>query len=87
TLVYLQAVQSLPAGAGVPIFLDSGVRRGTDVLKALALGATAVLLGRPVFFSLAVGGEDGVTRMLSIIRDELEAAMAICGCKVPRQID
>ncbi|CAN0510586.1 unnamed protein product, partial [Scytosiphon promiscuus] len=77
-----QAVRSLPAGAGVPIFLDSGVRRGTDVLKALALGATAVLLGRPVFFSLAVGGKDGVARMLGIIRDELEAAMAICGCKV-----
>ncbi|CAM9699743.1 unnamed protein product [Scytosiphon promiscuus] len=77
----VEAVRSLPAGAGVPIFLDSGVRRGTDVLKALALGATAVLLGRPVFFSLAVGGKDGVARMLGIIRDELEAAMAICGCK------
>lgn len=45
-------------------------------------GATAVLLGRPVFFSLAVGGEDGVVRMLSIIREELEAAMALCGCQV-----
>lgn len=48
----------------------------------LGAGATAVLLGRPVFFSLAVGGEDGVLRMLSIIREELEAAMALCGCQV-----
>lgn len=46
------------------------------------LGATAVLLGRPMFFSLAVGGQEGVQRMLSIIRDELEAAMALCGCQV-----
>eukprot|EP00752_Nemacystus_decipiens_P006892 g6190.t2 len=74
----VEAVRSLPTGAGIPILLDSGVRRGTDVLKALAL---AVLLGRPMFFSLAVGGQDGVARMLSIIKDELEAAMALCGCQ------
>eukprot|EP00903_Cladosiphon_okamuranus_P013719 g12775.t1 len=77
----VQAVRSLPTGAGIPVLLDSGVRRGTDVLKALALGATAVLLGRPMFFALAVGGQDGVQRMLSIIKDELEAAMALCGCQ------
>ncbi|CAN0053827.1 unnamed protein product [Ectocarpus sp. 12 AP-2014] len=77
----VKAVRSVPTGASVPIFLDSGVRRGTDVLKALALGATAVLLGRPMFFALAVGGQEGVQRMLSIIREELEAAMALCGCQ------
>lgn len=77
----VEAVRTLPQGAYTPVLLDSGVRRGTDVLKALALGATAVLLGRPVFFSLAVGGQEGVSRMLSILRDEFEAAMALCGCK------
>jgi len=65
----------------VPIFLDSGIRRGTDILKALALGATAVGVGKPVFFSLAVGGEDMVLHMLQMLKNELEAAMALCGCK------
>ena len=51
-----------------------------------ATGATAVLLGRPMFFSLAVGGQDGVARMLSIIKDELEAAMALCGCQVSKRM-
>ncbi|CAN0356351.1 unnamed protein product [Ascophyllum nodosum] len=78
----VKAVRSHERGEDVPILLDSGVRRGTDVLKALALGATAVLLGRPVFFSLAVGGHEGVIKMLSIVREELEAAMALCGCQV-----
>ena len=45
-------------------------------------GATAVLLGRPVFFSLAVGGQEGVIKMLSIVREELKVAMALCGCQV-----
>ena len=56
-------------------------RRGTDVIKALALGAKAILLGKPVFFSLAVGGEHGVGHMLQIIREEFRAAMALCGCR------
>jgi (S)-2-hydroxy-acid oxidase len=64
-----------------PVLLDGGVRRGTDVLKALALGATAVGVGKPVFFALAVGGELAVSRMLSLFRTEIEAAMAICGCE------
>ncbi|CAN0349997.1 unnamed protein product [Ascophyllum nodosum] len=82
----VKAVRSHERGEDVPILLDSGVRRGTDVLKALALGATAVLLGRPVFFSLAVGGQEGVIKMLSIVREELEAAMALCGCQSLRDI-
>ncbi len=65
----------------VPVLLDGGVRRGTDVLKALALGATAVGLGKPIFFSLAVGGQEGVSNMLRILQQELEAAMALCGCQ------
>ena len=63
------------------MLLDSGVRRGTDVLKALALGASAVGVGKPVFFALALGGEDGVLRMLEMLRGELEAPMALTGCR------
>jgi 4-hydroxymandelate oxidase len=63
-----------------PVLLDGGVRRGTDVLKALALGATAVLVGRPVLWGLAVGGEEGVERVLTILQHELSAAMALAGC-------
>ena len=63
------------------VLLDSGVRRGTDVLKALALGANAVLIGRAFMWGLAVGGEDGVTRVLAMLRNELELAMALCGCR------
>lgn len=64
----------------VTLMLDSGVRRGTDVLKALALGASAVLLGKPVFFGLAVAGEAGVLHVLQTLRTELESAMALSGC-------
>lgn len=64
----------------VTLLLDSGVRRGTDVLKALALGASAVLLGKPVFFGLAVAGEAGVLHVLQMLRTELESAMALSGC-------
>ncbi len=63
----------------VPVLLDSGVRRGTDVLKALALGATAVGIGKPFFFALSIGGEDAVSFLLELLQTELEAAMAICG--------
>ncbi len=68
-------------GAAPELLLDGGVRRGTDVLKALALGARAVLLGRPVLWGLALGGGDGVTRVLSMLRTELELAMALAGAR------
>jgi 4-hydroxymandelate oxidase len=61
------------------VYLDGGIRRGTDVLKALALGARAVLIGRPLFWGLAVDGEAGVRTILQILRDELEMAMGMCG--------
>lgn len=70
----------------VPVWLDGGVRRGTDVLKALALGASAVGIGKPIFFSLAVGGQDAVSYMLHLLRTELEAAMAICGIQSIKDI-
>lgn len=62
------------------LLMDGGVRRGTDVLKALALGAQAVLVGRPVLWGLAAGGQAGVDRMLELIRDEVDLAMALAGC-------
>lgn len=63
----------------VPILLDGGIRRGTDVLKAIALGASAVLVGKPICFGLACGGEAGVANVLNILRTELELAMALTG--------
>ncbi len=62
------------------VLLDSGVRGGLDVLKALALGARGVLLGRPVLWGLAADGEDGVTKVLSLVRAELDEAMTLAGC-------
>jgi 4-hydroxymandelate oxidase len=69
------------------IFLDSGIRRGTDVFKALALGARAVLFGRPLFWGLAVDGEAGLVDVIQILRDELELTMALCGHKELSTID
>ncbi len=62
------------------ILVDGGVRRGTDVLKALALGARAVLIGRPYVWGLAADGEAGVKRVIGMLRDEFELAMALAGC-------
>jgi isopentenyl diphosphate isomerase/L-lactate dehydrogenase-like FMN-dependent dehydrogenase len=75
------------ASARAEVFLDSGVRRGTDVIKALALGARAVLIGRPYVFGLAVGGEAGVSRVLEIFRSELAQSMALAGSASVDQID
>lgn len=66
-------------GGDIEVYLDSGIRRGTDVLKALTMGARAVMIGRPVFWGLAVGGEEGVYRVLEILREEFDHAMAFCG--------
>ena len=61
------------------VMVDGGIRRGTDVLKALALGARAVMVGRPVLWGLATGGEAGARRVLELLRNELDLAMALCG--------
>ncbi|XP_044038131.1 hydroxyacid oxidase 1 isoform X3 [Siniperca chuatsi] len=63
------------------VYMDGGVRRGTDVLKALALGAKAVFIGRPVLWGLACQGEQGVTELLELIKEELRLAMALSGCR------
>ncbi len=74
-------------GGEIAVLVDGGVRRGTDVLKALALGANAVLVGRPIFHGLSAAGADGVSRMLEILRSELEMAMALTGRARIAEID
>jgi isopentenyl diphosphate isomerase/L-lactate dehydrogenase-like FMN-dependent dehydrogenase len=69
------------------VYLDGGVRRGTDVLKALALGARAVLVGRPYMWGLGAYGEPGVRRVIEIFRYELDCAMALAGCPTVADID
>ena len=81
----IASIRALPevaeAVAGqAEVYLDGGIRRGTDVIKALALGARAVLIGRPVVWGLAVNGEEGARRVLRLLRDEIDLAMALCGC-------
>ncbi|MDD3329440.1 MAG: alpha-hydroxy acid oxidase [Zoogloea sp.] len=82
----LPTAAALPAiadalGGSLPMLVDGGIRRGTDVLKAIALGASAVLVGRPYIFGLANAGALGVAHVIRLLRDELEIAMALCGCR------
>ncbi|MGH2680082.1 MAG: alpha-hydroxy acid oxidase [Actinomycetota bacterium] len=73
-------------GGRVPVLMDGGVRRGTDVLKAIALGAAAVLVGRPAAWGLAAEGEEGVVGVLDILRAEVGNAMALAGCRTVSEI-
>ena len=80
----IPAIEALPevidAVAGrCEVLMDGGIRRGIDILKALAIGATAVLIGRPIWFGLAAGGEAGVRRVFEILQRELADAMTMCG--------
>ena len=80
----LSTIETLPevvdaAGDSVEVYLDGGIRRGSDVVKALALGARAVLFGRPIFWGLAYDGADGLTGVLEILRDEMESTMMLSG--------
>jgi 4-hydroxymandelate oxidase len=70
-------------GGRIPVLLDGGVRRGTDVVKALALGAAAVGIGRPVLWGLATGGQEGVAQVLELLREEFEHALTLCGAARP----
>jgi 4-hydroxymandelate oxidase len=79
TIDVLARVVDAVAGR-IEVLLDGGVRRGTDVVKAIALGARAVLVGRPVLWGLAAGGRDGVAHVLAMLRRELDLAMALAGC-------
>jgi len=77
-----EALSAVAAAVGdlCEIYVDGGIRRGSDVLKAIALGARAVLIGRPILWGLCVGGEQGATNVLEILRRELDEAMLLCGC-------
>ena len=68
------------------VLLDGGVRRGVDVLKALALGARAVLIGRAMLWGLAVAGEEGVADVLRMFREEVELGLALLGCASPADV-
>jgi 4-hydroxymandelate oxidase len=74
-------------GEGLEVLVDGGIRRGTDVVKAIALGARAVFVGRPVLWGLAVGGQAGVAAVLAVLRRELDLAMALCGCDAIASVD
>ncbi|WP_410622037.1 alpha-hydroxy acid oxidase [Amycolatopsis sp. cmx-8-4] len=73
-------------GGAMPVLLDGGIRRGTDVVKALALGADAVGVGRPVVWGLAAGGREGVSKVLELLRDDFDQALAMCGGRRPADL-
>jgi 4-hydroxymandelate oxidase len=88
----IASIDALPevvqaVGRYVPVLMDGGVRRGTDVLKALCLGARGVLIGRPFLYALAVAGADGVTRMLEMLRQEIELSMSLLGARRLSELD
>jgi 4-hydroxymandelate oxidase len=89
TLATVEVLSEAVAAAKgkLEIYLDGGIRRGADVVKAIALGARAVFIGRPLFWGLAVDGEKGVTRVLHILREEIEITMAKCGRPTIASID
>ena len=82
----VSGVELLPAvsaevGERITVLVDGGIRRGSDVLKALALGADAVMIGRPALYGLAAGGQPGVTHALGLLRAEMERTLALLGCR------
>src|SRR5690606_34056075 len=86
------SIEALPAiaqavGGRMPLLLDGGIRRGTDIVKALALGASAGLVGRPFMHGLAAAGALGVVHVLHILRTELEMAMVLCGRRTLAELD
>jgi 4-hydroxymandelate oxidase len=89
TLATIEVLSEAVAAAKgtIEIYLDGGIRRGADVVKAIALGAKAVFIGRPLFWGLAVDGEKGVIRVLEILREEIEITMAKCGRPTVGSID
>jgi isopentenyl diphosphate isomerase/L-lactate dehydrogenase-like FMN-dependent dehydrogenase len=84
----LEALPEVVAAVGdrAEVYLDGGVRRGSDVAMALALGARAVLVGRPAMYGLALGGARGVEQVLEILREEMENALALLGCRSPAEV-
>jgi L-lactate dehydrogenase (cytochrome) len=85
----IQVLPEIVAAVGdrMEVLVDGGVRRGGDVLKALALGAKAVLIGRPYVWGLALGGQDGVSHMLELLRAEMQRSMQLLGCESVQDLD
>jgi isopentenyl diphosphate isomerase/L-lactate dehydrogenase-like FMN-dependent dehydrogenase len=91
TETFRSTIETLPevvkaVNGKVPVFIDSGFRRGTDIFKALALGATAVGMGRPVLWGLGAFGQPGVDKVLEIAQRELRQVMGNCGCRTVADI-
>ena len=83
----VRAVRSIKsAKPNAEIYIDGGIRRGTEVIKALAYGAQAVFIGRPVIWSLHCGGKEGVKEMLEILNEELKICMALTHCMDIKEI-
>jgi isopentenyl diphosphate isomerase/L-lactate dehydrogenase-like FMN-dependent dehydrogenase len=85
------AIQVLPrvldtANGDLEVFVDGGIRRGIDAIRALALGANACLMGRPYMYGLAAGGQRGVEKVTSLMRDEIRVGLALLGCKSPADV-
>jgi isopentenyl diphosphate isomerase/L-lactate dehydrogenase-like FMN-dependent dehydrogenase len=89
TLASIEVLPEVAAAVGghIEVFMDGGIRRGADVVRALALGARAVLMGRPLFWGLACGGEDGLLDLLDLLSEEIEMTMIHCGCPDIASID
>ena len=88
TIASLDALPEVVEAVGdrAEVYLDGGVRTGPDVAMALALGARAVLVGRPAMYGLAFGGDKGVQQVLEILRDEIENTLALLGCRSPAEV-
>lgn len=86
TAELLPAVADVVRPDGGAVLVDGGIRRGTDLFKALALGADAALIGRPALYGLAHAGARGVAHVLRLMRDEFEMTLALCGCPTPQAI-
>ena len=83
----LRVLPAIKANAGnMAVMMDSGIRRGTDVLKALALGADFVFVGRPFLYAIAVGGEHGAQHVINLLRSELMTDMALVGINSPQEM-
>ena len=87
----IASLEALPevveaVGDHLEVYVDGGVRRGADVVMALALGARAVLLGRPALYGLALGGSKGVAQVLDLLREEIVNALALLGCRAPAEV-